>query len=94
MALQKIIDQEQTPTFTAISLVTTIVVAVALIFIDTKHFAIARILLIPFSLALGTLINFFCGVMAFNRNEYWGGRIALIGTALWFLELGFLHAMG
>jgi hypothetical protein len=91
MFFQRIIDQERNPAFTGVSIVTTIFVSLALIIINTHHYrewgGIARFPFTVFSLACGLLINFVCGIMAFERNEYWGGRIALIGAALWFVVL-------
>lgn len=95
MSLRRIFDQEQTPVFTLISCVTTLIVSATLIVVNTAHYqdwgALIKFPLTYGPLALGFLANFSTGVMAYDRGEHWGGRIAVAGIAICMLTWFVLH---
>jgi hypothetical protein len=89
--LDRFFEQERTPVYTAVSILTTVLVW-AIITMDclTKPRdwgGLAQALLLVFALVMGSLINIVLGVKAFSRGEYCGGRISAVGIALWFLTV-------
>jgi hypothetical protein len=90
-ALDRFLEQERTPVYTAVSILSTVVVW-AIITMDclTKPRdwgGLAQTFLLVFALVVGSLINIVLGVKAFSRGEYCGGRISAVGIALWFLTV-------
>jgi hypothetical protein len=94
MPLHKFLDQEPAPVFTAIAVVTTAVVWAVLIAVPAlgpKDWgALAALVLTCFVLIAGLLVNVCAGLIATARGEYWGGRIAAMGIALWFVTVAVL----
>lgn len=89
--LYRLLEQERTPVYTAVSILTTVLVW-AIIMMDclTKPRdwgGLAQAFLLAFALVVGSLINIVLGVKAFSRGEYCGGRISAVGIALWFLTV-------
>jgi uncharacterized delta-60 repeat protein len=96
MSLYKFLDQERTPVCTAVSFLTTVAIeAVMLVVVQSLPRAgLGGILFIPLTgvlLLAGITINIAAGIEARRRGEYWGGRIAVGGIALWFVTIfGFI----
>jgi hypothetical protein len=94
MPLHKFLDQEPAPVFTAIAVVTSAVVWTVLVAVPAlgpKDWgALAAFVLTRFVLIAGLLINVCGGLIATARGEYWGGRIAAMGIALWFVTVAVL----
>jgi hypothetical protein len=95
VVFKRILEQERTPLFTAISLLATVLMLAVIIvapFLKYRDWGgIAAFALPWFALQAGFVVNCIAGVVAHVRGEYWGGRIAAIGMALLlFTELGFL----
>lgn len=89
--LARWLEQEKTPICTVASILATVVVWV-IITLDllTKPEGwggLAQLFALVFLLVLGSLINFTLGCIAHTRGEYGGGRIAVLGTMLWFLTV-------
>jgi hypothetical protein len=91
MTLARILNQEQDPIFTAISVLTTLCIWIAIIatpflfrggWAALSSFATSLLLLF-----IGLVVNYTCGQIAFHRREFWGARIALFGVALWLLTI-------
>ena len=93
-------DQERAPVFTAISLLTTIVVQGIIIVVAsatyTEMVAIyAALVLAGPVLLTAVVVNSVVGIVASVRGEYWGGRIAAMGIALWIVTLlGYIANFG
>jgi hypothetical protein len=89
--LDRFLWQERTPVYTAVSILTTVIVW-AIITMDclTKPRdwgGLAQAFSLVFALVAGSLINIVLGVKAFSRGEYCGGRISAVGIALWFMTV-------
>ena len=98
MPLYKLLDQELTPVYTGISSLVTIAVE-AVIFLAVRSLPGAGFgaIGIYYSTALlifvGVILNVFLGSLAHRRGEYWGGRIAASGIAVWLLTISGLIAV-
>jgi hypothetical protein len=89
--LDRFLEQERTPACTGVVALTTVVVW-SVVFFDLLHQprdwgGLAQGFLLVFVLLLGLIVNTIVGGMAARRGEYWGGRIAAFGVALWFLTV-------
>jgi hypothetical protein len=85
------LNQEQTPVCTAISLLTTALVEVYLLMVPSIEwgpfggaFALVFTALV---LLIGIAANTLAGRIAATRSEYFGGRIAILGVALWLVTI-------
>ena len=91
VSLRNIIDQEQSPVCTAITTLTTVVVHILLIVINTTRYQDwSGLLVFPLTgitLFCGALVNFLFGIVAYTRHEYWGGRIAFFGGTSWLFTM-------
>jgi hypothetical protein len=98
VSLDRNFDQERRPVFTLVSCVTTLIVSATLIIVNTAHYqdwsALLKLPLTYGPLFLGVLTNFFAGVMAYSREENWGGRIGAAGIAICVLTWLVLHQRG
>ena len=97
MPLHKFLDQEPAPVFTAVAILTTFVVWAVLIVVPglgPKDWgALAALDLTDLVLMAGLLLNVWAGFIATARGEYWGGRIAAMGIALWFVTVAVLKGI-
>jgi hypothetical protein len=94
--LDKFLEQEKAPIFTAVSLLTTVVVWVVVIadILYKPHDPVgplARFYILILLLLVGLLINAVVGGIAASRGEYCGGRIAAVGIALWLVTTLLLY---
>lgn len=92
MSFDKLLHQPRVPVFTGISLVTTVAVETLILWIavqipGTGTNAIGGFVFLAFLLVAGGLINAVVGTAAHWRGEFWGGRIAGLGTTAWFVTL-------
>jgi hypothetical protein len=98
VSLGRDFDQDQRPAFTLVSCVTTLIVSATLIVVNTEHYqdwgALLKFPLTYGPLFLGVLMNFFAGVMAYAREEHWGGRIGVAGIVVCVLTWFVLHHYG
>ena len=92
MSLDKLLHQPRIPVFIGISLFTTVAVETTILWIafnipgaGTK--AIGGFVLGAFLLVVGGIINTVAGSVAHMRGEFWGGRIAALGTTAWFVTI-------
>lgn len=97
LIFQKILEQERNPVFTAISVLTTFLVWIAVIVLtlhDLNGFAaLVQFPLTVIVLLIGFVINGVAGLIASSRGEYLGGQIASLGIILWFVTLCGLMAL-
>jgi hypothetical protein len=89
---ERILNQERTPVWTVISLLTTVLVeaAIILIVLTAQTDAWGRLgacILIGLAGAVGFLVNCIAGSKAAKRGEYLGGRIATVGIAIWVVTV-------
>jgi hypothetical protein len=89
--LDRFLEQEKTPVCSALAALTTILVW-SIVFFDLLHRphdwgGLAQGFLLVAVLFLGLIANSIVGVLAARRGEYWGGRIAALGAALWLLTV-------
>lgn len=92
MPLEMLLHQPRIPVFTGISLLTSAAVESVLLWIGAAvpgqgTNAIGAFVLGAFLVLVGGAINTVTGWIAHRRREYWGGRIASIGTAAWFATI-------
>jgi hypothetical protein len=89
--LDKFLEQERSPAFTAISVFTSVLVWLVLmadLCARTDGWGVlAQFYGLILVFLLGLLIKSVVGAIAASRGEYCGGRIAAIGVALWFLTV-------
>lgn len=95
MVFKRILEQERTPLFTAISLLATVLMLAVIIvapFLKYRDWGGIVALALPWlALQAGLIVNGIAGLVAHVRGEYWGGRIAAIGMVLLLItEFGFL----
>jgi hypothetical protein len=92
MPLSKFLDPEINPACTWLSILVTTGVEI-LLFAAKQSFpnagwgGLAILYGTAIALVIGTIANSLLGIFARRRNEYWGGRIALSGIALWLLTI-------
>lgn len=89
--LDRFLEQQKTPVCTAIAALTTVLVW-SIVFFDLLHqphdwSGLAQGFVLVVVLFLGLIANSVAGVLAAKRGEYWGGRIAAFGAALWLLTV-------
>ena len=92
MGLNKLMDQEQTPVCTGISLLTTVAVE-ALIFVAAGSEGFGGMFLFYLAVAavvIGGAVNMMVGFFGYQRHEYWCGRIAAAGVAVWLVTVSIL----
>jgi len=92
MSFDQFLHQPRSPAFTGISLVTTVAVESTIVWIGTAvpgkgTNAIGGFVLGAFLVLIGSIINAVAGSVAHMRHEFWGGRIAALGTASWFVTM-------
>jgi uncharacterized delta-60 repeat protein len=96
---QRILYQERAPVCTAISLLTGVLVE-AIIILYVSFTAsdgwgqLAALALTVGAVAFGLLVNGCAGVVASDRGEYLGGRIAATGIALWTATVLSIYVIG
>ena len=90
--LDRLLHQRRTPVCTFILLFTTLLVeAVLFDAFSTRPGleAIGAFVWAELFVLVGILSNVVGGWVAFGRREFWGGRIGLLGIAVWFVTLYF-----
>jgi hypothetical protein len=99
----RIMNQERTPVFTAISFFTTVCVEVVIIMSVTcpSCFRTGGGLVVEWSVVVlalavlgGLVVNLVVGGIAANRGEYLGMNIALMGMLVWILKVIGSYAVG
>jgi uncharacterized delta-60 repeat protein len=88
LILHRFLDQKPDPWFTEISVLNTAVVWAAILLLPHIGHVRGRgwhlaYILSWVAVAIGPVVNVIAGVLAHDRGEYCGGRIAAIGVALW-----------
>ena len=85
----RFLDQERTPVFTTISLLTTVFVLFVMILVPSFTYrdwgAPAAYIFTLLVVVFGAAANIIVGFCASVRGEYCGGRIAAMGMALWLV---------
>lgn len=98
MPLSRFLDQESTPVCTGLSCLVTVGVE-TVIFLAADSFpsagfaAFGILYLTGLLVVAAVIINTLLGFFARGRHEYWGGRIAFSGIALWLLTISGLIAV-
>ena len=89
--LDRFLEQERTPVYTSLSMLTTVIVWVIITLdcLTNSHGwgVLVQIFLLLVVLAVGSPLNIVFGLLATSRGEYCGGRVSAIGIALWLLTL-------
>src|SRR5689334_11587308 len=92
----KLFGQERFPAWTATSFVNTVIIeTVVLIAADSlsgaSFGAIGIVLLTGLLVMVGIAINAAAGYLARKRSEFWGGRIAAFGVAVWIATIAAVY---
>ena len=92
MSLEKFLKQERLPVCTRISLFTTVAVEMFLLFagwsLPGAGFGrLGIVLSAGLVVVVGLIANTVAGSIAHERGEYWGGRIATSGIAVWLATI-------
>jgi hypothetical protein len=99
VVFNRIVNQERTPVFTAISFFTTICVEVVII-MSVVWWPFARTggewaaVVLVLTVLGGLVVNLVVGGIAANRDEYLGFIIALMGILVWILTVIGIYAVG
>ena len=90
----KFAEQGQTPVFTTLSLLTNLAIWAVVMAVFTHRVegwgGIGQAFILCFALAVSVFGNLILGLIAVAREEYCGGRIVLLGMALWIFTILFI----